>query len=98
MSTTPNQKALVAFSAVGSGSVVLEATQELYDDLKEALIDATDIWGNDNEDGEILIWEGEIVSRYDEWNGDYDVDYEGDFRFPTKDEWQKIALGETILL
>jgi hypothetical protein len=93
------QHAVVAFSGCINEACILFATPALENELKEAAIGARDIWDSDKGAGEVLIWEGRIVSIVypNTPNGpeEYDVDYQGIFRKPTDEEWECIRQGKT---
>ena len=88
------QWAIVAIGLMGAA--VVACSPALACDMREAGIDADDMWGFDESDkGTVLAWDGKIVvSAWDGPDGrDFDVDYEGTFRRLTEIEISSITSG-----
>jgi len=84
------QKAIVAASPIGTGNAtIVWATPGVIFDCKEAGIDATDAWPEEQlPKAGFLVWEGNLVNvGYCDYGDGDDVEYEGAWRDLNEDEW-----------
>jgi hypothetical protein len=84
---TSSHKAVVANS--NHAGTVLYATKELKQFVSDIGPRLDDVGLDDAPEG-ISIWEGNVVTTYDQFNGDYDAFLEGKFRVPNEREWNAI--------
>lgn len=86
------QKAVICFGQRFE-LCMLSATSDLYEDFNETAASATDVF-HEPEDYGVWIWEGYIEDIVYPSTPDsateYDVEYNGEYRKPTKDEWAAI--------
>lgn len=82
------QKAIVAVSAHSTSAVVVWSTPALACDMREAMLDAGDVWDLSKVDG-LTVWEGHIIvfSCEGPEGTDWDVDYQGTFRPMAEADW-----------
>ena len=92
------QKAIVAFGEAMCDVAVVWATKGIHDDMKEAGYGAEEMFEHgfeDTPDHGIWVWEGYIVGivHPSTPNGpeEYDVEYRGEWRKPSKKEWASIS-------
>lgn len=91
------QKAVIAFSSINSDAAVIWCTPALADDMENSGVDAGDCFGCTGQEGGIRIWEGRIVVSYGrtpETQYECDVEYDGETRPPTPEEWAAIRAGD----
>ena len=98
----PIQKAVVAFSSLTTNVAILWCTPFLADDIENAMLGCEDVFphGDDNNPNQgIWIWEGKIIGiiypSTPDTAQEYDVEYRGEWRPPTEEEWTAIRKNQS---